>query len=169
MKGFVLQRSFTIFTALCLVWTGIGSELTAQPVTYIHPDYEMSFSASASWVEASGRNDEKVLRVINPNRNLEVQLSYFPGITHPKKQLKKISGQRGLICQGKSFNSLPNGRKSVLMRGSCLQGKRPFHRLITGIPGKEGLYVMEICCPEECYYSHRKEIEAILSSLTVGS
>lgn len=129
----------------------------------------MSFSASASWVEGPGRNDGKVLRFINPNRNLEVQLSYFPGIIHPNIQLEKISGQRGLICLDKSFDSLLNGRKSVIMRGSCLQGKRPFRRLITGIPGMEGLYVMEICCPEECYASHRKEIEAILGSLTVGS
>ncbi|MGW8314468.1 MAG: hypothetical protein ACWGNV_02620 [Bacteroidales bacterium] len=162
----VVIRGFLIF---CLFCTGIGSTLTAQTATYSHPLYQMSFTASSFWNEELSQSNGQLLRVVNPNRNMEVTLSYFPGCTHPKKQLQKISGQCGLICQNASFDTLLNGRKSVLLRGVCLQGRESYRRMITGIPGKDGLYVMQICCPEECYASHRKEMEAILNSLSVGS
>lgn len=159
----------TGFLLLCMFWTGTGSTVNAQPATYTHPVYQMSFTASAFWNEELSQNNGQVLRVINPNRNMEVSLSYFPGCTHPKRQLQIISGRCGLVCQNADFDTLLNGRKSLLMRGVCLQGRESYRRMITGIPGKDGLYVMQICCPEECYASHRKEMEAILNSLMVGS
>ena len=153
----------------CLSWTGFGPALAAQPTSYVHPLFEMRFTASSSWEKELRQNGEQVFRVVNPNRNLQVFLRYLPGCTRPEQQLKLISGQRGLICQDDSYDTVLNGRKALLMRGVCLQGKKPYRRMITGIQGKEGLYIMEICCPEECFAGHRKEMEAILGSLEVGS
>jgi len=158
-----------VIPVLSLMLWGVDPVMKAQTASYTHPVYEMHFTASASWEQKLSRDHPEVLRVTNRNRNMEVFLSFFPGCTQPEEQLRKISGQRGLICQDDPFDTVLNGRHSVLMRGVCLQGRRPFHRMITGIPGKDGLYVMEICCPEECYASHRKEMESILGSLVVGS
>jgi hypothetical protein len=154
---------------LGLILAGSASALEAQPASYAHPMYEMRFTASSNWVKELHENNGQVLRVVHPNRNLQVFLSYLSGCGRPEQQLKEISGQRGLICQDQSFDTVLNGRKALLMRGVCVQGKRPYRRMITGIQGKEGLYIMEICCPEECFASHREEMEAILGSLEVGS
>lgn len=168
MKRLEIPLNRACLLVTCLIWSGFLSELPAQ-TSYVHPLVDMRFTASPSWEKAIHHNNGQVFQAINPNRNMQVFMSYLPGCTHPRRQLHKLSGLRGLICQDPYYDTLLNGRKAWMMKGVSLQGKRPYRRMITGIPGKEGLYIIEICCPEECYARHREEMEAILGSLVVGS
>lgn len=168
MKRFESHLVYASLLLFCLAWSGFLPELSAQ-TSYVHPLADMRFTASPLWEEEMHQNNGQVFQAINPNRNLQVFLSYLPGCDHPKRQLQKLSGKRGLICHDSSYDTVVNGRHAWMLKGICLQGKRPYRRMITGIPGKEGLYIIEICCPEECYASHREEMEAILGSLMVGS
>ncbi len=149
--------------------TGMLPELDAQEASYVHPIYPFGFEAGPHWEEALSGLDGKVLQLTNPNRNVVVVLRFIPGADQPEKAMETLSGLNGLICTGGLCDTLLNGRSALLLRGVCLQGRKPFRRLIAGIPVEHGLYVMEICCPEECYTYHRDQMQALLGSLKVGS
>ncbi len=81
--------------------------------------------------------------------------------------MKQISGLNGLVCLQKPFDTILNSKKAVMMHGTCLQGKEPFRQLLIGIPCSDGLYLMEISCPAECYINYKAKVNTILGSLRV--
>lgn len=155
-----------IFLLICL---GIvqGNLLFAQEVEYSHPLHQISFEASPSWVQVLHNYNGKVFEVTSPNHNMKILLSFVPDCRNVKKHMKHLSGKKGLICQDKPYDTILNKRKAVMMQGTCLQGKEPFKRVVIGIPSDEGLYLMEISCPVECYLTHRSRLNSILGSLRV--
>jgi len=56
----------------------------------------------------------------------------------------------------------------VMAVGICMQEKQPFRRMVVGIPGNDGLYLIEICCPEDCFQNHQVRMKAILDSVRIG-
>ena len=143
------------------------ASLQGQDVTYSHPLDDFSFEASPSWDQMLHNYNGKVYEVIHPNHNMKISMSFVPGRKSARKQVKEISGLKGMVCSKKPYDTTLNHKKAVLLQGFCLEGKEPFKRLIIGIPGSDGLYLMEICCPVECYINHRTKVDAILSSLKV--
>jgi hypothetical protein len=107
--------------------------------------------------------------VVNPNKNMQIFLSFIPGCDNPVRQLKRLSGKTGLICKGKPYDTIINNRKVFLLKGNCIQERKPYSRMVLGIPGEHGLYVMEICCPEECYSNHRDAIYSLLGTVHAGA
>ncbi len=75
-------------------------------------------------------------------------LSYIPECKSVKKQLKELAGKKGLICTDRPYDTVLNKMKAVMMKGTCLQGKESYRRIVVGIPVDNGLYLMEICCPD---------------------
>jgi hypothetical protein len=74
-----------------------------------------------------------------------------------------------MVCKERPYDTILNHRHAVMIKGICRQGNEPYRRVVVGIPANDGLYVMEICCPEECFASHQAEVSAILGSLRVGA
>lgn len=163
------MKSVKVIPAKLLICLGLiqGSILLAQDVEYSHPLHQISFEASPSWVQELHDYNGKVFEVINPNHNMKILLSFVPDCRNAKQHMKLISGEEGLICQEKPYDTILNKRKAVMMKGTCLQGKEPFKRVVIGIPASEGLYLMEISCPAECYLNHTSQLKSILGSLKV--
>jgi hypothetical protein len=156
-----------------LLWSWMGWGLLlpvgAQTQEYSHPVFDMGFMASAHWEQQPLFENHQALQLVNPNKNMRVTLSFVPGCRFPGRQLSQISGMRGLVCKEKPYDTILNHRHAVMIKGICFQGKEPYRRVVVGIPGNNGLYVMEICCPEECFAIHQAEVSAILGSLRVGA
>jgi hypothetical protein len=98
---------------------------------------------------------------------MRILMSFVPDCRNVKKHMKSLSGKKGLICKHKPYDTILNQRKAFMMQGTCLQEKEPFQRLVVGIPGKDGLYLMEISCPVDCYVNHKSRVSDILGSLKV--
>ncbi len=143
--------------------------MEAQVVKYDHPMFDIGFEASPDWEETLHSYNGKVFEVTNPNNNMRVNLSYIAGCRNPQKHMKQLAGMEGMITPGKPYDTLLNEKKAVIMQGMCIEGKVPYRRLVIGIPGHEGLYLMEICCPEDCYANHKEKMQTILGTLHVGA
>ena len=158
------------FIAICLLLcAGLfqTGKLLAQTVEYSHPLHEFSFEASPSWIQELHNYNGKVFEVTNPNNNMQILMSYIPNCRKVKKHMKTISAKKGLICKDKPHDTILNQKKAVMLQGTCLQEKEPFKRLVIGIPGEDGLYLMEITCPLECFNNHKSRVKSILGSLKV--
>lgn len=161
MKTFKLIEFF-VLSCLGILIAGPGM---AQNVKYSHPYHQFSFEASPSWVQQLHNYNGKVFEVTNPNNNMQILMSFVPDCRNAKKHMRSLSGRKGLICKNKPHDTLLNQTKAVIMQGTCLQEKEPVNRLFIGIPGKDGLYLMEISCPVECYINHKSRVSSILNSL----
>ena len=144
---------------------GMVLALQAQDVQYQHPHYAFSFEASPSWTQALHDYNGQVFEVVNPNNNMQIRMSFVAGCRNAKRFMKEISGRKGLICKDKPYDTILNEMDAVMMQGACLQGKEPYRRMLVGIPGNQGLYLMEISCPSECFLHHKEQVRSILSSL----
>lgn len=158
------EKLIQVVFLLCLGIMGLSAAM-AQDVKYSHPFHQFSFEASPHWNQEMHNYNGKVFELTNPNHNMKILMSFVPDCRNPKKHLKNLSGKEGLICNQKPYDTILNQRKAIVMMGTCLQEKEPFKRLVIGIPAKEGLYLMEICCPVECYIDHRSRMQDILGSL----
>ncbi len=163
------MRSLKFIRLLVVFYLGIfpiGS-IFGQIVEYSHPLHAFSFAASPLWDQEFHNFNGKVFEVTNPNHNMKISMSFIPGCKNARKHMKQISGLSGLVCQQKPFDTILNSKKAVMMHGTCLQGKEPFRQLLIGIPCSDGLYLMEITCPAECYINHKAKVNTILGSLRV--
>jgi len=151
---------------MCLGILGANS-LSAQEVKYSHPLHQFSFEASPYWIQELHDYNGKVYELTNPNHNMKILMSFVPDCRNAKKHMRRLSGKKGLICNQKPYDTILNQRKAVVMMATCLEEKEPFKQVVIGIPGKDGLYLMEICCPMDCYLNHRSRVKDILGSLKV--
>lgn len=157
---------------LWILLTGLvipQNSLQGQETTYSHPYHEFGFIASPDWEQRLYEDNGQVFKVVNPNKNMQIFLRFIPDCNNPVKEMRELSGRAGLICREKPYDTIINDRKVFLLKGYCVQKRKPFRRMVVGIPGKRGLYVMEICCPEECYSSHRTEIYTLLGTVYAGA
>ncbi|MEN8203265.1 MAG: hypothetical protein ABFS28_11765 [Bacteroidota bacterium] len=163
------MKSIKLIQLLFLLCLGIlqVTPLLAQNVEYSHPHHHFSFEASPHWVQELHDYNGKVFEVTSPNNNMQILMSFVPDCRNAKKHMKLLSGKKGLIYNQKPYDTVLNQRKAVIMQGTCLKEKEPFKRVVIGIPGSDGLYLMEICCPVECYMNHRSRLNSILGSLRV--
>lgn len=161
----IIQRLMLLCAGILTCLAMSGQE---QLVEYRHPLFEMGFRASPHWDQVLHEENGKVYEVTNTNNNMRINLSYVSRCRNPHKYLKRISGMKGLISQENPRDTLLNKKQALIMHGTCLQGKVPFRRMLVGIPQNKGLYLMEICCPEECYINHHSRVRAIVGSLRVG-
>ncbi len=155
-----------LIVAFCFGIIPMGT-IHGQDVEYSHPLYEFSFEASPFWDQELHNYNGKVFEVINPNHNMRICMSFIPDCKNVRRHMKHLSGLNGLVCLQKPYDTILNNKKAVLMQGTCLQEKEPFRRFLIGIPGSDGLYLMEISCPAECYINHRSKLNSILASLRV--
>lgn len=143
--------------------------LCGQLVSYTHPRAAIGFMASPDWEEELLDDQGLVYEVTNPNHNMRVSLSFMPECRNPKKQMMQLSGLRGMMADGRPSDTILNGKQAFMLKGSCLNGRLPHFRLILGIPEDGGLYLLEICCPEECLANHQELVRSVLNTLTVGA
>lgn len=155
-----------LLVVLCLGILSMES-IYGQRVEYTHPDYTFSFAASPLWEQEFHDFNGKVFEVTNPNHNMTISMSFIPDCKNARKQMKLISGLSGLVCIQKPYDTILNSKKAVMMHGTCLQGKESFQQLLIGIPCSDGLYLMQISCPSECYINHKAKVNTILGSLRV--
>ena len=155
-----------LLVTFCLGISSVGS-IYGQIVEYSHPLFAFSFAASPLWDQDFHDYNGKVFEVTNPNHNMKISMSFIPGCKNARKQMKKISGLSGMVCLQKPYDTILNSKKAVMMNGTCLQGKVLFRQLLIGIPSSDGLYLMEISCPAECYINHKAKVNTILGSLRV--
>ena len=155
-----------LLVAFCLGISPVGS-IYGQIVEYSHPLCAFSFAASPLWDQELHDYNGKVFEVTNPNHNMKISMSFIPGCKNARKHMKQISGLSGLVCQQKPYDTILNSKKAVMMQGTCLKGKEPFRQLLIGIPGSDGMYLMKISCPSECYINHQTKVNNILKSLRI--
>jgi hypothetical protein len=165
------MSSFKLIPLLVMFGLGIFPQgsIYGQIVEYRHPLVEFSFAASPLWDQELHNYNGKVFEVTNPNHNMKISMSFIPGCKNARKHMKQISGKSGLICLQKPYDTILNSKKAVVMHGTCLQGKEPFREMLIGIPGKDGLYFMEISCPSDCYINHKTKLNNILGSLRIDA
>jgi hypothetical protein len=82
--------------------------------------------------------------------------------------MRRVSGLKGLICYRGGFDTVLNDQKAIVMQGNCLKGMESFSSMVIGFPKEDGLYLMEITCPDNCTAEHRKQVKAILKTVRVG-
>ena len=164
------MKTYVIYHKIFLLCMGMifFQPLHGQKVEYKHPLFDIGFMASPSWEQELHDYNGKIFQVTNPNNNMRINLSFIPNCRNPQKHMKRMSGLKGLICQKGPYDTVLNNKKALIMRGMCLQGKEPFRRLVVGIPDHEGLYLIEFCCPEDCYVNHQSQLNTIMGSLKVG-
>jgi len=155
-----------LLVVFCLGIFPVGS-IHGQIVEYSHPLHAFSFAASPFWDQEFHDYNGKVFEVTNPNHNMKISMSFIPGCKNARKHMKQISGLSGLVCLQKPYDTILNNKKAVMMQGTFMQGKEPFRQLLVGIPCGDGLYLMEISCPAECYKNHKSKVNSILHSLRV--
>lgn len=159
----IIQKILVICLGFIFIQT-----LHGQMVEYKHPLFDIGFKASPSWEEELHDYNGKVFQLTHPNNNMHINLSFVPDCKNPQRYLRRMSGIKGLVSQKKPYDTLLNDKHAVIMKGMCLQGKKPFRRLVVGIPDNAGLFLMEICCPEDCYLNHQSQMRSIIGSLRVG-
>lgn len=166
-----IMRTYALFHKILLLSMGIilFQSLHGQVVEYKHPLFDVGFMASPSWEQELHDNNGKIFQVTNPNNNMRINLSFIPDCRNPQKYMKRISGMKGLICPNRPYDTLLNNKKAVIMSGMCLQAREPFRRLVIGIPDNAGLYLIEFCCPEDCYVNHQSRLHSIMGSIKVGA
>ncbi|MCK5137017.1 MAG: hypothetical protein KAR19_14620 [Bacteroidales bacterium] len=165
------MRSGLITHSSLMVLLGImfSPDVNSQTEQYKHPLFNIWFEATPHWDQELHDYNGKVFQVTHPNHNMCVNLSFVPDCRKPGKYMKRMSGLMGLICLNGPYDTILNDKKAVIMRGMGLQQKKPFRGMVVGIPGDDGLYLMEICCPEECYVNYQDRMRSILDSVRVGA
>lgn len=138
-----------------------------QSIYYSHPIYNFGFNAGPGWDSQLTNDDESVMKLTNPNNNMQVYLSFASGCSNPDKCLKRISGIKGLVSQKTIHDTILNKRNTLIMNGICLLEKKPFRKIVIAIPSEEGVYLVELCCPEDCYVDHRPVMRSIMETLRV--
>jgi len=165
-----MKKPYHPYRMILPILAGLFLQMTlhGQLTSYAHPSVDFGFRASPDWELHYHSENGQVFHAVNPNKNMQVYLSFIPRCKNPARQLEQISGETGLICKEKPYDTIINNRKAYLIKGTCIQGRKPMRRMVVGIPGINGLYVMEICCPEECYANHRNEIYSLLGTVHAG-
>ncbi len=147
----------------------VSQEVSAQQVRYTHPRYDISFEASSNWIEEYRDFNGMEFRVTNPNHNMRVSLSFVSDCRNPERYLRRMSGLKGMVCLKGNYDTVLNDREAVMMCGNCLRGQKPYTRMVVGFPMGSGLYIMEICCPEDCTAAHQERVKSILHTVRIGA
>ena len=140
-----------------------------QGEKYEHPVYDISFEASPNWTENFGDSDGLAYSMIHPNHNMEISLAYVADCKRPEKYMRRLSGLNGLVCKRGGYDTLLNDREALVMKGNCLEGRESYSTMVIGFPIDNGLYLMEISCPENCTPFHLERLKPILKSVRVGT
>lgn len=156
---------------LLIVLSGLlFSQVAAgQNVRYKHPLHDISFEASPNWEQVVQDFNGREFRVTHPNHNMRISLSFVADCRNPDRYIRRMSGSKGMVSQKGLYDTVLNDQKAVIMKGQCLQGKKPFRRMVIGFPLDKNLYLMEICCPEECLPGHQENVRAILGTVRIGA
>lgn len=160
----MIRAPYILLASLLLIQVNVHS----QGELYHHPLYEISFEATPNWTEEPREANENSYSVVNPNHNMVISLGYVPGCKRPLKYMRKLSGFKGLVCLRNGYDTILNGQEAVIFYGNCLEVRESFLKMVIGFPTKEGLYLMEISCPENCQAHHRQKLQAILNTVRVG-
>lgn len=146
----------------------VPSGLQSQGESYHHPVYEISFEASPDWTEPVPYSQGGKYSVINPNHNMQISLGYVPQCKRPLKYMRKLSGLKGLVCLRDGYDTILNDHEALILFGNCLEKRESYATMVIGFPKEDGLYLMEISCPENCQTLHFQRLQAILNSVRVG-
>lgn len=147
----------------------IPVEIMSQAERYQHPDYEISFEASPNWSASYLENTGGVYELINPNQNMVVRLDFIPDCKRPRKYLKNLSGLKGLASLRGNYDTVLNDHEALILCGNCLEFRESFSTMVIGFPTSDGLYLMEITCPDKCQAFHREKLQSILKTIEIGS
>jgi hypothetical protein len=158
-----------LFPLIIITGLFITMQAAGQAVRYKHPHQEISFEASPNWVQELQDHNGEEYWVTHPNQNMQIGLSFVPDCRHPYRYMRRISGLQGMVCPRDHFDTILNDHRAVLIRGECIQGKEPFRKMLIGFPFDNGLYLVEICCPAECYMVHKERVKSILGTIRVGA
>jgi hypothetical protein len=140
----------------------------SQEERYFHPVYEISFEATPNWTEYFPDTNDKGYSLVNPNNNMVISLAYVPGVKRPKKYMKSLSGFKGLVSPRGGYDTILNDQEALILCGNCLESRESFSTMVIGFPTQDGLYIMEISCPENCQAVHRQRLQNILNTVRVG-
>jgi len=142
--------------------------LLSQGERYQHPVYDISFKASPNWTENCKSTEVAEYCVVHPNNNMEISLKYVPDCRRPEKYMRRISGLKGLVCHRGEYDTILNDQEALVMTGNCLEGRESYSTMVIGFPKENGLYLMEISCPDNCSAVHRKRVKTILNTVRIG-
>ncbi len=142
--------------------------LHAQEERYHHPVYEISFEATPNWTEHFPDTNDKGYSFVNPNNNMMISLEYVPGVKRPRKYMKNLSGFKGLVSPRGGYDTILNDQEALIFCGNCLESRVSFSTMVIGFPTHDGLYLMEISCPENCQAIHSQKLQNILNTVRVG-
>jgi hypothetical protein len=163
-----MSKRLTIHAAaaiLCLCFSLPGK---SQKVRYVHPEHDISIECTPNWVEEYTDTNGKEYFVTHPNRSTRVSMTFVADCHDPERFMKKASGLKGIYSLDGNFDTVLNSRRAMIMRGTCHHPWRSFNRVMVGIPVEDGLYLMVICCPEDCYDSQCSTVMEILDSVRIG-
>jgi hypothetical protein len=142
--------------------------LQSQGERYHHPDYDISFEATPNWTEQFPDTNSNIYSFINPNHNMVISLAYVPGCKKPMKYMKQLSGLMGLVYKRDGYDTVLNDHEALILCGNLLEYRESFTTMVIGFPMEEGLYLMEISCPDNCQSAHRKQLQSILNTIRIG-
>ncbi|MCP4313277.1 MAG: hypothetical protein GY790_18620 [Bacteroidetes bacterium] len=144
------------------------ADILSQGERYQHPAYDFSFEATPNWTESFLDSGTRDYSVVHPNNNMEIRLAYVADCRQPVKYMRRLSGLKGLECQRGGYDTILNDREAVVMKGNFLEGRESYSTMVIGFPMENGLYLMEISCPDNCAGAHRERLKAILKTVRVG-
>jgi len=142
--------------------------LYSQGERYQHPVYDISFEASPNWTEVYMDSNAAEYCVVHPNHNMEISLKYIADCPRPQKYMRRLSGLAGLVSHRGGYDTILNDQEAVVMSGNCLEGRESYSTMVIGFSKDNGLYLMEISCPDNCTAVHRKRVRTILNTVRIG-
>lgn len=154
---------------LSLIALFYAVDIMSQTERYQHPEYEISFEASPNWAVSFSESAGTTYEFINPNNNMVISLDYVPDCKRPRKYLRDLSGLKGLVSMRGRYDTVLNDNEAIILCGNCLEIRESFSAIVIGFPSSEGLFLMEITCPENCQASHQKRLKSILKTVQIGS
>jgi len=157
------------FVIILLFALGISLELHSQGELYQHPAYDISFKATPNWIVSYQDSESKGYSAVHPNHNMEISLGYVPGCKRPVRYMRRLSGLKGLVCHRGEYDTILNNQEAMVMTGNCLEGRESYSTMVIGFPTDNGLYLMEISCPEDCTPTHRARVKSILKTVRIGN
>jgi hypothetical protein len=158
-----------IIIRVCLCLLSLNSFVKGQD-THIYNDTftGVRIASAIDWFEVDGSGDHQVFRLVNKNHNLSVAIWKTDEQAPVRAYLQEYIKKQGmLVVDGPGLMSV-DGILATTLCAECSEMRKPFKNLFLAVPGKSGILVIHFKCPIDCYSEHKDQIQALISSISLG-
>lgn len=163
------MKRATILLATFLFMLSLSPELLGQDeIVYRHPELGIQFTASPNWTKVSRLDDRTGYEFVNLNNNMNVRMWYSVTEIPVLEYLRSTICKEGRVSPDGPFSLVIDNREAYGISANCTEMRKPFQVMLIALPTADGMYLLRIKCPEDCYTEHKKQIDELLGSISLG-